>query len=334
MQFEDVPDDLLEASHSFLAMDAPRHGLLRKLVSSAFTPRQVAKLEDQIRAQARAITDGLLEAGEGDFVDLVSRRLPMWTVYEMLGLDSAQQEHAAHLADRMVGFNDPAVIGDDEPGDVLNEALVGLLQVGLAFADERRSHPADDLMTNLVNAEVEGQRLSDDDIAAFFVLLSVAGNDTTRNTISLATHALGRHAEQKAWLAADFDTRIGTATEEFIRWATPVMTFRRTATRDTELAGQPIARGDWVGLMYASGNRDERVFDRPRELDLSRHPNPHQGFGGGGPHFCMGAFVAKMQIREITHQLLTRAPSLEVGEPVYQVGNFVRAVQQMPCQVR
>ncbi len=333
VQFEDVPEDLLEASHSFLGMDDPRHVTLRRLVASAFTPRQVTLIEEQIRAQAAAIVDGLLEAGEGDFVELVSRRLPMWTVYEMLGLDAEKQEEARHLADRMIGYNDAEVVGDDEPGEVVNESLVGLLTIALEFAEHRRAHPADDLMTNLVGAEVDGTRLGDDDIAAFFVLLSVAGNDTTRNTISLSTRALQEHPEQRAWLAADYDARIGTATEEFIRWASPVMTFRRTATRDTVLGGQQIAAGDWVGMMYASGNRDERVFVRPGQLDLARTPNRHQGFGGGGPHFCMGAFVAKLQLREITRQLLTRAPGLEVGEPEYQVGNFVRAVKRMPCRV-
>ena len=334
VQFEDVPQDLLEASHSFLGMDAPRHQQLRRLVSAAFTPKQVARIDDQIQAQAVRIVDGLLEAGEGDFVELVSKRLPMWTVYEMMGLDGSIREEAAHLADEMVAFNDPDVAAGREPGEVLNNSLVNLLMIGLEFADLRRREPANDLMTNLVQAEVDGERLSDDDIAAFFVLISVAGNDTTRNTISLNAHALQHHPDQKAWLREDYESRIRPATEEFVRWASPVMTFRRTAVDDTVLGGQEIKAGQWVAMMYASGNRDERVFDRPQAYDLSRDPNPHQGFGGGGPHFCMGNFVAKMQIRHLFRELLTRAPGLEVGDPDYLVGNFVRAVKSLPCSVR
>lgn len=334
VQFEDVPQDLLEASHSFLGMDAPRHQQLRRLVSAAFTPKQVARIDDQIQAQAVRIVDGLLEAGEGDFVELVSKRLPMWTVYEMMGLDGSLREEAAHLADEMVAFNDEDVAAGREPGEVLNNSIVNLLMIGLEFADLRRREPANDLMTNLVQAEVDGERLSDDDIAAFFVLISVAGNDTTRNTISLNAHALQHHPDQKAWLLADYEARIKPATEEFVRWASPVMTFRRTTVEDTVLAGREIKAGDWVAMMYASGNRDERVFDRPDVYDLSRETNPHQGFGGGGPHFCMGNFVAKMQIRHLFRELLTRAPGLEVGEPVPLVGNFVRAVKSMPCTVR
>ncbi|MGV9824637.1 cytochrome P450 [Gordonia sp. NPDC003429] len=334
VQFEDAPEDLLEASHSFLAMDAPRHGQLRRLVSAAFTPKQVAKIDHRIREQAGRIVDGLLAEGGGDFVDLVSKQMPMWTIYEMMGLDPALRAEASHMADEMVAYNDPDVANGREPGEVVNESLVALLTTGLAFADLRRREPADDLMTGLVNAEVDGNKLTDDEIAAFFVLASVGGNDTTRNTISFTSLALQEFPQQRAWLMEDYDGRIRTAVEEFIRWASPVMTFRRTATQDTVLAGQPIAAGEWVAMMYSSGNRDERVFDHPREFDLSRHPNPHQGFGGGGPHFCMGNFLAKMQITHLWRELLTRVPTLEVGEPQLMRGNFVRAVKSLPCEIR
>jgi cytochrome P450 len=332
--FEEVPEDILQAASSFLAMDAPSHGRLRRLVSAAFTPKQVAKLNDQIRNQARTIVDGLIETREGDFVDLVSKRLPMWTIYEMMGLDPALRDEAAHMADGMVSWNDEDVAAGREAGEVLNESLVGLLTIGMKFAEHRRRNPAADLMTNLVNAEVDGHKLTDDEISAFFVLLSVAGNDTTRNTISLTARALQRHPEQRALLVEDFPGRIGTAVEEFVRWASPVMTFRRTATRDTVLGGQEIKAGEWVAMMYSSGNRDERVFDHPERFDITRDPNPHVGFGGGGPHFCMGNFIAKIQLREIFDQLLHRAPRLEVGEPEFLVGNFVHAVKRMPCAVR
>jgi cytochrome P450 len=333
-QFEEVPEDILEAAGSFLGMDAPRHAVLRRLVSSAFTPKQVAKIHDQIRRQTRIVVDGLLEAGEGDFVSLVSKRLPMWTIYEMIGLDDEDKRNtAAHHADGMVSWADEDVADGREPGEVLNESLVGLLSMGMELAEERRTHPKADLMTNLVNAEVDGARLTDDEIASFFVLLSVAGNDTTRNSITLTARAFQDFPVQRALLLEDYEGRITTAMEEFVRWASPVMTFRRTATEDTELGGQLVRQGEWVAMIYSSGNRDEAVFDRPDVFDITRNPNPHVGFGGGGPHFCMGSFVAKMQLRELFDQLLHRVPELRLGEPDYLAGNFVRAVKRQPFRV-
>lgn len=330
-QFEEVPEDILEAAGSFLGMDAPRHGSLRKLVSVAFTPKQVAKIHDQIKRQATVIVDDLLKTTEGDFVTQVSKRLPMWTIYEMMGLDDEDKRNAAaHHADGMVSWADEDVAAGREPGEVLNDALVNLLMLGMELAAERREHPRNDLMTNLVNAEVDGTKLTDEEIGSFFVLLSVAGNDTTRNTISLTQRAFQQFPDQKDYLLSDFEGRISTAIEEFVRFVSPVMTFRRTATQDTVLGGQAISAGDWVAMIYSSGNRDAKVFDHPDAFDLTRSPNPHQGFGGGGPHFCMGNFVAKMQLREIFDQLLHRAPTLRLGEPTYLTGNFVRAVKSMP----
>lgn len=333
-QFEEVPEDINEAAGSFLGMDAPRHPILRKLVSSAFTPKQVTKIHDQIRAQATTIVDQLLETREGDFVQQVSKRLPMWTIYEMMGLDDEDKRNeAAHHADGMVSWADEEVAAGREPGEVLNESLVSLLTMGIELAEERRANPRADLMTNLVQAEVDGTRLTDEEIGSFFVLLSVAGNDTTRNSITLATKALQEFPDQRALLLEDYEGRIGTAMEEFVRWVSPVMTFRRTATRDTVLGGQAISEGDWVAMIYSSGNRDEKVFDRPDVFDITRSPNPHVGFGGGGPHFCMGNFVAKMQLREIFDQLLHRVPTLQLGQPEYLTGNFVRAVKHVPYTI-
>ncbi len=330
-QFEEVPPDVNEAAGSFLGMDAPRHPVLRKLVSSAFTPRQITKINDQIKQQAVTIVDQLLARPEGDFVEQVSKKLPMWTIYEMLGLeDLDKREEAAHHADGMVSWADEEVAAGREPGEVLNESLVALLEMGFEFAEQRRNDPRADLMTNLVQAEVDGQKLTDEEIASFFVLLSVAGNDTTRNSISLTMRALQQFPDQRELLLADFEGRIGSAIEEFVRWASPVMTFRRTATQDTVLGDQEIKAGEWVAMIYSSGNRDEKVFTDPDRFDILRNPNPHVGFGGGGPHFCLGNFVAKMQLREIFDELLHRAPSLRLGEPEYLTGNFVRAVKSMP----
>ena len=331
VMMEDVPDDILEAASSFLATDAPRHTQLRRLVSAAFTPKQVRKIEDQIKQQARRIVDDLIDVGDCDFVDQVARRLPMWTIYEMCGLPEDRRLPAAHAADGMVSWSDDDVRAGKEPAELLNDSLITLINIGLDLAEDRRENPREDLMTNLVRAEVDGQRLTDEEIAAFFVLLSVAGNDTTRNTVTRAMQALTLFPDQRKILQADFDGTITGAIEEFVRWASPVMTFRRVANRDIELHGQQIRQGDWVVMFYASGNRDERVFEDPMTFDVRRSPNPHVGFGGGGPHFCMGNMLAKTQLRAIFEQLLHRVPDLQVGEPVQVVGNFVDGVKSMPC---
>lgn len=330
IHMEAVPEEILDAAQSFLGMDGERHSSLRRLVSSVFTPRQVARIQDQVTNQAAQIVDDLLKTTDGDFVEQVSKRLPMWTIYEMVGLPPDRREEAAHHADGMVSWADVDVAAGREPGQVVNDSLVGLLTLGLELAEERRAHPQADLMSQLVQAEVDGRMLTDDELGAFFVLLSVAGNDTTRNTMTLTTMALQEFPDQKALLINDFDAHIHTAIEEFARWATPVMTFRRTLTRDTVLRGQELREGDWVVLMYSSGNRDERAIPDPNTFDIRRKPNNHVAFGGGGPHYCMGAFLAKMQLEAFFRELLFRAPNLRVGEPVYLTGNFVHAVKSLP----
>jgi cytochrome P450 len=330
VMIEAVPEDILDAAQSFLAMDGTKHSTLRRLVSSVFTPRQVSKIQDQIEAQATQIVDELLLTKEGDFVEQVSKRLPMWAIYEMMGLPPELREEAAHNADGMVSWADEDVAAGRESGQVLNDSLVGLLTAGLELAEERRTHPTSDLMSQLVQADIDGRKLTDDELGAFFVLLSVAGNDTTRNTITLATMALQEFPEQRALLAQDYDGLIKPAMEEFVRWASPVMSFRRTATRDTVLHDQEIKEGEWVMLMYSSGNRDDRVFTDPGTFDIQRKPNNHVGFGGGGPHFCMGSFLAKMQLEAFYRQLIFRAPNLRLGQPEFLVGNFVHAVKSLP----
>jgi len=331
VQMEDFPPPVLEASHSFLAMDDPRHAKLRRLISSAFTPRRVAQIEEQIRGQAERIVDDLIDHGGGDFVEIVAKRLPQWTVYDMVGLPESERDAATEAADGMVSWNDDDVAAGRTPLEVLQQSLEVLHSIATELAEARRVVPRDDLMTSLVEAEVEGERLSTPEIASFFTLLSVAGNDTTRNTITHATKALTDFPDQRKLLIDDFDGTIGTAIEEFVRWASPVMTFRRTVTRDVELSGQKLSEGDKVVMFFASGNRDEAVFDRPRAFDVTRKPNDHLGFGGGGVHFCMGSNVARTQLRAIFHQLLTRVPNIQVGEPVPLVGNFVHAVKSIPC---
>ena len=333
VMYENVPEQLLEASQSIIAMDAPRHTRLRRLVSAAFTPRQVARIEEQIARQARAIVDELVEQGDCDFVEQVSTRLPMWTISEMVGVPEADRLRITTAANVLVGYNDPDVVADQHPLQVIFENLVLVSAAALELAASRRRTPTDDLMSALVGAEIEGERLTEDEIAAFFVLLSVAGNDTTRHTISHTMRALQEFPDQRTQLVSGFDGHIETAVEEMVRWATPVMTFRRTATRDTVLCGQGISAGDKVALFYTSANRDRAAFDQPERFDIARDPNHHVGFGGGGVHYCLGAALARTQLRAIFGQLLQRLPALEVGEPHYLGGNFINGISRMPCRV-
>ncbi|MGJ6123371.1 cytochrome P450 [Mycolicibacterium sp. Y3] len=330
--FETVPEELLEASQSFLAMDAPRHTLIRKLVHSAFTPRQVARIESSIKNNAKGIVEELAAAGSGaDFVEHCAKELPVRTLSDMVGIPESERSRVAHAADALVSWADPVFLAGRNPLEVLLENQMYLHQVAGALAAERREDPGNDLISALVHAEIDGDRLTDFEVSAFFVLLAVAGNDTTRQTASHAVKALTDFPDQRAWLLDDFDDRIGSAVEEFVRWASPVMTFRRTAAVDVELGGQQIAAGEKVVMFYASGNWDTEVFDRPERLDLSRKPNPHLGFGGGGRHFCLGAHVARTQLRALFFELLTQLPDIAAGEPAYLEGNFVHAVRAMPC---
>jgi cytochrome P450 len=333
VQFGDAPPEMLEASQSFLAMDAPRHTKLRGLVSAAFTPRQVARIEDGIAANARRIVEEAAPTGGGDFVELIAKRLPLVTISDMIGVPEADRERIVEAADTLVTVSDPEVTGDKSPLEALGNALWTLTAFAKELAAHRETSPGDDLMTALVQAEVDGDRLTHDEIAAFFVLLSVAGNDTTRHTTSHAMRALTVSPDQWARLADDPEGVLPAAVEEFIRWATPVLTFRRTATRDTEIAGQPIAEGDKVVLFYHSGNRDESYFEEPWALDVTRQPNHHLGFGGGGPHYCLGASLARTQLRSVFGELLRTLPDIQAGEPeMFHSSAFIHGIKRMPCR--
>lgn len=331
-----LPAEVQQATTFFLAMDPPDHTLYRRLISAAFTPKQIRRIESQIQANAADIVDGLVEqlrdGEEVDFVTQCSAKLPMRTVSEMIGIAPPDQEAVAHAAESLFGAT------DEDYSDIEQRALHALTQIGILtnagieLAQLRRREPHDDLMTNIVNGEVDGHRLSDVQIGSFMVLLASAGNDTTKQTTSHAFKALADHPDQKAWLLEDFDARIPLATEEFVRWATPVLNFARHALVDTELAGTPIKAGEKVGLFYCSANRDETVFDRPHEFDITRPRNAHFGFGGGGAHFCLGAQLARMQLRHLFHQLLTRLPEVEVGPPEYLHSNVIHGIKHMPVR--
>ncbi len=331
VQFADAPPEMLEASQSFLAMDAPRHGTLRGLVSSAFTPRQVARIDAGIRVNAREIVADAAACGGGDFVELIAKRLPLQTISDMLGVPEADRERVMDAADTLIAAADPEVFGDRQPIEVLGGALWTLTEFATELAKHREQHPGEDLMTALVQAEIDGERLTHAEIAAFLVLLSVAGNDTTRHTTSHAIRALTLNPDQRKLLLDDLDARLPGAVEEFVRWASPVMTFRRTTSREVELHGQTLPPGEKVVLFYHSGNRDERVFDRPWDFQVMRDPNRHLGFGGGGPHYCMGASLARTQLHAIFGEMLRVMPDIEAGEPELLRSAFIHGIKRMPC---
>ncbi|HKS98740.1 MAG TPA: cytochrome P450 [Rugosimonospora sp.] len=326
--------DLATAASFFLTMDAPDHTRYRRLISMAFTPKAVAQITDRIEQNARSIVDGIIGAGDIDFVEACASRLPMETVSDIVGVPASQRERAALAAERLVGGAD---VPHDAPMDrvyaMLADEMFYLFGLGQELAAHRRAHPQDDLLTNLVSAEIDGHRLSDDDIGAFLVLLSVAGNDTTKQTTSISMLRLQANPDQRDWLLADFPGRIGTAVEEFVRHTSPVLQFARTAARDTQLGGVEISAGDKVVLFYCSANRDESVFCDPMRFDLSRSPNPHLGFGGGGAHFCLGNGVARTQLRAIFRELLTRVPRIDFGEPVHLVSNFINGIVSLPAHI-
>jgi cytochrome P450 len=329
-----MPFEVQQIATFFLAMDPPQHTTYRRLISSAFTPRNVRRIEEQIQKNAVAVGDDLIGAGDVDFVAACSARLPMLTITEMLGVASSEREAVAKAAEKLFSMSDDEYSSLEERAqNTINEMLL-LSNAGIELAKYRRSHPGDDLMTSIVNAEVDGHRLTDEEIGAFLIVMSSAGNDTTKQTTSHAMLALANHPEQRDWLMEDFDGRITWAIEEFVRWSSPVLQFARFATEDTEIAGQRINAGDKLGLFYCSANRDEAVFDEPHTFNLQRSPNPHLGFGGGGPHFCLGNQLAKAELRNLFRELLTRLKRIEFGEPDLLLSNFVHGIKRLPAFVQ
>lgn len=328
--FDSMPQELLDAGQGFIAMDPPRHTKIRRLLASAFTPRQMRRISDRIEANARGIVDDIATKGEVDFVAEVSALVPMHNICDMVGIPERYRRQVAHEAQFAGGWRDEDLLQGADPMTRLFEAVVTMRTISAELIAERRAEPQDDLLTALVEAEVEGERLTDDEIISFLGLLMIAGNDTTRQSTSHGMKALTDFPEQRAWLMADLPGRMPGAVEEIVRWATPIMTFRRTASRDCELAGQQITAGDKVVMFYSSANWDTEVFDGPERFDVSRSPNPHIAFGGGGIHHCLGNQLARAQLAAIFTELLTRLPDIEVvGEPVYSNGNFFHGVNRM-----
>jgi len=329
-----MPAEIQRFASFFLSMDPPQHTVYRRLISSAFTPRNVRQIEEQINRNAIAIVDDLVGAGEVDFVAACSARLPMLTIMDMLGVPTADQPAVAYAAEKLFGMSDDEYATPEERAEDPIAQITLLSTTGVELAQFRRKNPGDDLMTAIVNAEVDGHRLTDEEIGAFLILLASAGNDTTKQSTTHAMLALAENPAQRQWLMEDFENRIATAVEEFVRWSSPVLQFARFATEDTEINGAPVQAGDKVGLFYCSANRDEAAFADPEKFDLSRSPNPHLGFGGGGPHFCLGNQLAKAELRNLFRELLTRLTNVEFGEPDLLYSNFVHGVKRLPAFVR
>ncbi|CKH64192.1 cytochrome P450 [Mycolicibacterium smegmatis] len=329
-----MPADVQKFATFFLMMDPPEHTVYRRLISSAFTPRNVRRIEEQIHANAVDVVDQLIGVGNVDFVEACSAQLPMRTISDMLGVPKADQPALAKAAEKLFSMSDDEYSSLEERAVATINEIMLISNTGVELAKFRRANPGDDLMTSIVNAEVDGHRLTDEEIGAFLILLASAGNDTTKQTTTHAMMALAAHPDQRDWLMADFDGRIGSAVEEFVRWATPVIQFARFATEDVEVAGQTIRAGEKVGLFYCSANRDEAVFTDPQRFDLSRSPNPHLGFGGGGPHFCLGNQLAKTELRNLFRELLTRLKTIEFGEPELLHSSFVHGIKRVPAYIR
>jgi methyl-branched lipid omega-hydroxylase len=315
-------------------MDAPRHLRLRRIVARAFSPRMVARIEDDIVRVTRSVVDDLVAAGPGDFVAQVAARVPLEVICSMMGIPRERWDEVFRHSNVILGAQDPEYVPE---GENIAAALLGsgaaLSALLSELAQQRRQEPRQDLVTALVQAEVDGERLSDQEIGSFFILLAVAGNETTRNAISHGLVALTQSPEQREIWQSDFEAVAPTAVDEIVRWATPVTWMRRTATQDAELAGKQVRSGDKLLLFYNSANRDEAVFDAPFTFDVRREPNPHLGFGAAGPHFCLGAHLARREITEVYRELFGRLPDIRsAGEPVRLRSSFINGIKHVDCE--
>src|SRR5882757_7743209 len=332
-RLDNIPPEVLDQFESFLAMDDPRHGRLRRLVSRAFTPRQMQRIEASIQVDARRVIDELGDQRDGDFVDRVSKRLPMMTILRMLGVtDDDVCLRLADLTEGVVTYSDPVALGDRDPAEMMGDLMTAFHEIAGATVERVRKHPGDDLVSDLVRAEVDGEKLTHEEIVAFFTLLSIAGNDTTKQTTSGAMLALTRYPDQRRVLLSNLGELIKDGVEEFIRWVTPVASMCRTASRDTVLGGKQIQEGQKLAMFYASANMDGDVFEDPQVFNVRRNPNPHFGFGGGGPHYCLGSSLARVSLTALFVELLSRYPDLQVGEPHWVLSNNLNGILRLPME--
>jgi cholest-4-en-3-one 26-monooxygenase len=307
--------------------DAPRHTKLRKLVNKGFTKRMIDRMQAHIQELSREIVDGVARKGECDFVASIASELPLLVIAELVGCPMEDRAKLFDWSNQMIGFEDP----DFANAAGATDAMTEMIEYAGHLAAKRRSDPRDDLTSVLVNAEVDGERLDELGFNMFFMLLILAGNETTRNAISGGMLALSENPSQWQKLRDD-RALLPSATEEILRYVSPVITMRRTATCDTEIAGQPIRENDKVVMFYPSANRDAAVFENPHQFDVTRDPNPHLAFGWG-PHFCLGANLARGEIRGIFSELLARLPDIEVSGPVRRLrSSAVNSIKSMPVR--
>jgi cytochrome P450 len=337
----DLPRYMARYFGSMINMDDPRHAKIRRIVSRAFTPRVLAKLESDLKATATRIVDEL--DGPGDFVTDVAARLPVQVICDMMGIPEPLRPMVYERTNTILGLGDPEYTGGRRYTDGITRTgvLYGLAagmaagyelnHLAMKLARRRRREPGDDLVSALVSANVDGESLTDQEIGSFFILLVVAGNETTRNAMSHGLKLLTLNPGQRELLTADFDGRIGGAVEEIVRMATPVIQFRRTVTTEYEMNGHTYRPGEKVLLFYNSANRDEAVFPDPDTFDITRSPNPHVGFGGPGPHFCLGANLARQEITAMFRELFTRVPEIRsTGRPDLLYSNFINGIKHLP----
>ncbi|HEY3773305.1 MAG TPA: cytochrome P450 [Solirubrobacteraceae bacterium] len=335
---EDLDSEQIKARKSMLDMDPPRHDELRGLIARRFTPRAVGVWEEQVRSVTREVLDLALPMREFDFVREVSSEIPMQVFAEILGVPHDERRVIIELGDRLLGNQDPEYRTPPTPDPEAHKnlpfsspAALEMFEFGRRLAKQRREHPREDIITQLAF-----EPLTQQEFDVYFVLLAAAGNETTRHTITHGLLALLEHPEELAKLrdAGDDLALRKSAAEEMLRWATPVHHFRRTAAVDTELAGTKIAAGDKVTTWFVSGNRDESVFENPDVFDIARTPNRHMAFGPGGIHHCMGAHLAKMEVRIAFEELLARVDEIELAGPPERLrSNFFNGIKRLPVKV-
>ncbi|HYM14717.1 MAG TPA: cytochrome P450 [Dehalococcoidia bacterium] len=323
------PDGLAMLQTIMLNMDPPRHTVYRRLVATGFTPSMIRKLEPHVRAITTDIVDRVARSGECDFVTAVAAELPLQVITEMVGVPHDDRHKIFDWSNRLIGFDDPEMTTSPEDGQ---RAATELFLYAHQLAAQRRDTPRDDLVSVLLQAEVDGAALSEPEFDAFFLLLCVAGNETTRNLISGAMRTFIEHPHQRRRLIDD-PALMPLAVEEMLRWVSPLIYFRRTATRDTEIRGQRIREGDKVVMYYPSANRDEEIFDDADTFDVGRAQNPHVAFGGGGHHFCLGASLARLEIKVMFEEIFRRLPDIELaGEPRRLRSNFINGLKHLPVR--
>jgi methyl-branched lipid omega-hydroxylase len=327
----DQPTEVAEFFGSMIVLDDPRHQRLRSIVSRAFTPKVVARIEASVRERAHRLVASMIANhpdGRGEAVSELAGPLPLQVICDMMGIPEEDHQRVFHWTNVILGFGDPDLASDFEE---FAQVSMEIGSYATALAEERRSNPHDDLTTSLVHADVDGERLTSAEVASFFILLAVAGNETTRNAISHGLLALTRYPEQRHKWWADFDAVSHSAVEEIVRWASPVIYMRRTLTHDFELNGTKMAAGDKATLWYCSANRDESKFPDPWMFDVTRDPNPHIGFGGGGAHFCLGANLARREIRVIFEELNREIPDVvATDEPARLLSPFIHGIKTLP----